>query len=398
MLQFFVGCCTILSGFDHPPTRNPSSAMASIRKRTNKDGSISYRVDVRLKGFPPQRATFTRLTDAKNWGKNTESAIKENRYFKTAESQKHTLGDLVDRYIRDVLPIKPDQGGAQQQQLEWFKDEIGAYTLADVTPAKIVECRDKLLTTVSSKTKKPLAPASVVRYMAALSHAFTIAVNEWGWLEDSPMRKVKKPALPRGRIRFLSEDETDSKGETIDGERTRLLKACEASDNPYLYTVVVLALSTGMRKGEIMSLTWDDVDLHQRRITLYETKNGEIRVVPLASKALDLLKEHSKVRNLKTSLLFPGKPIRSEGGKVTYKPIDLRAPWLAALKKAKVDDFKFHDLRHSAASYLAMNGASLAEIAEVLGHKTLQMVKRYAHLSEAHTAGVVASMNERIFS
>ena len=170
--------------------------MASIRKRTNSDGSISYRVDVRLKGFPPQRATFSRLTDAKNWGKNTESAIKENRYFKTAESQKHTLGDLVDRYIRDVLPTKPDQGGAQKQQLEWFKDEIGAYTLADTTPAKIVECRDKLLLSISPKTKKPLAPASVVRYMAALSHAFTIAVNEWGWLDDSPMRKVKKPALP----------------------------------------------------------------------------------------------------------------------------------------------------------------------------------------------------------
>jgi integrase len=371
--------------------------MASIRKRTNMDGSTSYRVDVRLKGFPPQRATFSRLTDAKNWGKNTESAIKENRYFKTAEAQKHTLGDLIDRYIRDVLPTKPKEGGAQKQQLEWFKDEIGAYTLADVTPAKIVECRDKLLLSVSPKTKKPLAPASVVRYMAALSHAFTIAVNEWGWLEDSPMRKVKKPALPRGRVRFLSEDTTGQDDKTIDGERTRLLKACENSGNPYLHTVVVLALSTGMRQGEIMGLTWDDVDIHQGRITLYETKNGEIRVVPLVGKALSLLKNHSKVRNLKTNLLFPGKPIRRNNGEVIYKPMDLRAPWLTALKNADIEDFRFHDLRHSAASYLAMNGASLAEIAEVLGHKTLQMVKRYAHLSEAHTAGVVASMNERIF-
>lgn len=371
--------------------------MASIRKRSNKDGSTSYRVDVRLKGFPVQRATFSRLTDAKNWGKNTESAIKENRYFKTAESQKHTLGEMVDRYIRDVLPTKGSNSNAQKQQLKWFKDEIGAYTLADVTPAKIVECRDKLLMSLSPKTKKPLAPASVVRYMAALSHAFTIAINEWGWLEDSPMRKVKKPALPRGRIRFLSEDTTDSNGKTIDGERTRLLKACQASDNPYLYTVVILALSTGMRRGEVMGLTWDDVDLHQGRITLYETKNGEIRVVPLVGKALDLLIEHSRVRNLKTSLLFPGKPIRDGDGNVTYKPMDLRAPWLAALKKVNIDDFRFHDLRHSAASYLAMDGASLAEIAEVLGHKTLQMVKRYAHLSEAHTTSVVASMNSRIF-
>ena len=161
--------------------------------------------------------------------------------------------------------------------------------------------------------------------------------------------------------------------------------------------MVVLALSTGMRQGEIMSLTWDNVDLNQGRITLYETKNDEIRVVPLANKALDLLKEHSKVRNPETDLLFPGKPIPKEDGGVFYKPIDLRAPWLAALKKADIQDFRFHDLRHSAASYLAMNGASMAEIAEVLGHKTIQMVKRYAHLSEAHTAGVVASMNEKIF-
>jgi integrase len=152
-----------------------------------------------------------------------------------------------------------------------------------------------------------------------------------------------------------------------------------------------------MRQGEIMGLTWDDVDLNQGRAILHETKNGERRVVPLTGKALELLKAHAKVRNLQTNLLFPGKPLRGADGKVAYKPIDLRAPWEAALKKAELEDFRFHDLRHSAASYLAMNGASLAEIAEVLGHKTLQMVKRYSHLSEAHTAGVVARMNEKIF-
>jgi integrase len=144
-----------------------------------------------------------------------------------------------------------------------------------------------------------------------------------------------------------------------------------------------------MRQGEIMGLTREDVDLHQGRATLHETKNGERRVVPLTGKVLELLKENAKVRRLDTNLLFPGKN--------PQKPVDLRAPWEAALKKVGIEDFRFHDLRHSAASYLAMNGASLAEIAEVLGHKTLQMVKRYSHLSEAHTAGVVARMNERIF-
>ena len=123
---------------------------------------------------------------------------------------------------------------------------------------------------------------------------------------------------------------------------------------------------------------------------MHETKNGERRLVPLAGPALALLREHAKVRPIDTALLFPGKVKRHE-------PMDLRAPWLAALKAAEIDDFRFHDLRHSAASYLAMNGASLAEIAEVLGHKTLQMVRRYAHLSEAHTAGVVERMNAAIF-
>jgi integrase len=113
-------------------------------------------------------------------------------------------------------------------------------------------------------------------------------------------------------------------------------------------------------------------------------------VVPLVGKALELLKAHAKVRRIDTPLLFPGK-VKSNN------PMDLRSPWLEAMKAAQIDDFRFHDLRHSAASYLAMNGASLAEIAEVLGHKTLQMVKRYSHLSEAHTTGVVSRMNDRIF-
>jgi integrase len=87
--------------------------------------------------------------------------------------------------------------------------------------------------------------------------------------------------------------------------------------------------------------------------------------------------------------VFPSKNFKD--------PIDIRTPWETAIKRAKVSDFRFHDLRHSAASYLAMNGASLAEIAEILGHKTLQMVKRYSHLSESHTSKVVAAMNEKLF-
>ena len=363
--------------------------MANIEKRVSADGKITYRVKVRLKGHPTQSATFERRTDAKKWEQDTESAIRNNRHFKTSEAKRHALADVIDRYIRDVLPTKKS-AKTQTQQLNWWKAEIGSYSLADITPALIGQYRDKLAADpIEPKAKSPgktsgapryRSPASVVRYMAALSHAFTVAVKEWGWLEDNPMRKVTKPKEPRGRVRFLS-----------DAERAALLKACKASSNVYLYPVVVLALSTGMRQGEIMGLTWDTVDLHRGRAILHETKNGERRAVAITGHALEQLTELSKVRRIGCNLIFPAKDNRPQ------KPMDLRTPWEAALKKAGIHDFRFHDLRHSAASYLAMNGASLAEIAEVLGHKTLAMVKRYAHLSDGHMAEVVERMNTKIF-
>jgi len=352
--------------------------MASFEKRSNENGKTTYRVKVRLRGYPSQTATFDRLTDAKKWASSTESAIREGRHFKTVEAKKHTFTDLADRYIKDVLPTKPKSQAKQTMQLNWWKEQIGDYLLADVTPALIVKCRDDLS---SSNTRRGTqrSPATVVRYMSALSHAFTIAVNEWQWLENSPAKKVKKPTESRGRVRFLD-----------DNERAKLLIACKESSNPWLYTCVVLALSTGMRQMELMKLTWPDVNLGAQYIILHETKNGERRRVPLTGHALELLHSHSKEKYSNTQLLFPSKRNPS-------KPFSLRLPFERALEQAEITDFHWHDLRHCTASYLAMNGASLAEIAEVLGHKTLSMVKRYAHLSDGHVSSVVTSMNEKIF-
>ena len=346
--------------------------MATINPHVSGDGVTTYRVRVRLKGYPLQTATFNRKTDAKKWAQDTESAIREGRHFKTAEAKKHTFSELVDRYIKDVLPKKePKQIKDQTYQLNWWKDKLGSHLLSDITIPLIVECRDSLSETRSS--------ATVVRYMAALSHVFTIAVNEWEWLEDSIINKVKKPKEPRGRVRFLS-----------DIERDKLLDACKKSNNKFIYLCVILALGSGMRQAELMGLKWSDVNLKDGYLILHETKNGERRRVPLSGLALSLLIEHSKAEQLDSNLLFPSN-------KNPQKPIDLRKPWEVALSEAEVEDFHWHDLRHCTASYLAMNGASLAEIAEVLGHKTLTMVKRYAHLSDGHVSNVVASMNEKIF-
>jgi integrase len=142
---------------------------------------------------------------------------------------------------------------------------------------------------------------------------------------------------------------------------------------------------------ELLSLRWRDVDVQRQVITLHQTKNGERRVLPLTGHAWDLLQYHVLHRRTDTDLLFPRL-------RELHKPMCIREAWESTVKRAGIADFRFHDLRHSYASYLAMHGASLAEIAEVLGHKTLQMTKRYTHLSEAHTRGVVVErMNRAVF-
>ncbi len=352
--------------------------MASVEKRVTKSGEVSFRVKVRLKGYPVQTATFNRKTDAQRWAKSTESAILEGRHFKTSAAKKHTLSQAIERYKAEILPRKPKAVKQRTMQLAWWDKNIGSFALADITASLISEYRTKLLNEEVSKNKKR-SPATANRYMAALSHLLSITTREWEWISENPCSKLTKLPETRGRVRFLSEE-----------ERAKLLSVCKASESKHLYVIVVLALSTGARLGEILSLTWPQVDLIKQRIIIEETKNNERRVLPLKGHALDVLKDWSANKRNDTPLLFPNT-------NNPEKPIDIRSPWYTALQRAEIEDFRFHDLRHSAASYLAMNGATLAEIAEVLGHKTLQMVKRYAHLSEAHTSSVVASMNEKIF-
>lgn len=351
--------------------------MASIEKRLSGTGAISYRVKVRLKGHPPQTAKFDRLTDAKRWEQSIESAIREGRHFKTAESKRHTLATLVDRYCNEVLARKEKNTKNARLHLGWWKKRFGSYALADMTPALIVVGRNELLMP-DKQTGFRRSNATVVRYMAALSHAFTIAMVDWEWMDDNPMRRVTKPKEARGRARFLS-----------DSERRSLLDACRESGSRSLYPVVVLALSTGMRRNEIMTLRWRQIELQRGLISLEETKNGDRRAVSVAGLALTLLTDLSKIRRIDTDLVFYGLDAQ--------KPVHLTKSWMAAVQKAKLQDFRFHDLRHSAASYLAMNGATSLEIAAVLGHRTLQMVKRYSHVTNSHTLQVVRSMNEKIF-
>ena len=359
--------------------------MGTIEERiSNNDGNITYRAKVRIKGAPAQSATFSRKTDAKRWIQKTETDIREGRHLRQAKSQRNTVSDVIERYLSILQQDNPKRAKDVIRLLNWWKNEIGYYYLSDLNKDIFIKARQNLQKQnrerPSSKTKKQaLSNSTINRYWVAMQTALNIAVKEWEWLAKNPMASISKLKEPEGRKRFLS-----------DKEREALLKACKNSSNPYLYTIVIVALSTGARRSEILNLTWSQVDFKRNSIYLLKTKNKESRALYLHNQALDCLKTLKPKDHNENDLVFKSL-------KAANKPYEIKKSWEAALREAEIKDFRFHDLRHSAASYLAMNGATLAEIAEVLGHKTLAMVKRYSHLSESHTSSVVKNMNDKIF-
>jgi hypothetical protein len=159
--------------------------MATIERRTDSDGKASYRVKIRLKGHPPQTATFERLTDARKWVQATESAIREGRHFKTAESKRRTLTDAINRY-RNTRTVDVDKS----RHLNWWQERIGAYVLADVTASLISECREELAKGEYKRRGQrksfPRTPSTCNRYLTSLSHVLSVASREWEWIEINP--------------------------------------------------------------------------------------------------------------------------------------------------------------------------------------------------------------------
>lgn len=341
--------------------------MATIRESVRKDGTSSYHVEVRLKGHPHQRATFRTCSLAKKWVQNVESAIRDGRHFKTIESKRHTVGDMIEKFITQWLPKYPRRQEKQAQLLSWWKQCCGYLLLADLTTAVIADCRDQLLNenTVRGGLR---SPSTVNRYLSAFGKVLNIAVKEWGWLEVSPMTNVTKPTEGEGRERFLSPSEKD-----------QLLQACRESRNPNLLPMVSLALITAMRFGEIAGLHWRDIDFDQGTITLLRTKNGDRRVIPLTDEAASIFRECPTFRSPLNELVF-----RSQYDTGRQQKVSIREAFENAVERAGIKDFRFHDLRHTAASYMAMSGATQGELMAILGHRSPTMTRRYAHYSQEH--------------
>jgi integrase len=363
--------------------------MATITKRVRKDRSVRYQVKVRIHGKPTVTKTYINHETAKNEARKLEADVQSGKYFRekekeAAKQKQKSVEQMLDRYKEEYLPELKSRR-VRNQHIEWWKDEIGKMKLDELTTTVLRDCR-KSLQSGKTRTGEKRSNSTCNRYMATLSHALTMAADGdkdhegWGWIEQAQIPRIKALKEPAGRTRFLDQNK----------ELPSLLTACKNSKYDGLHLAVSLALSTGARKGEILGLSWGDIKLDDAYAHVRDSKNGEQRVLPLIPSVVGLLRERKKnmVRDIRSDLVFPGPRDAS-------KPFNIDKYWRAAVTDAGIKDFRFHDLRHSCASYLAMNGASAVELADVLGHKTLEMVKRYSHLNTSHKASVIEKMSGR---
>jgi integrase len=331
--------------------------MASITEQKLKGGKRSFNVRIRINGRALS-GTFPAREEAERWAAEREKGIQQG----------YTFRGLVDRYRLEVLPDKRMHTQVcQEQQLCFWEKHLGALPLSEVTASGIASAMEAL-----SGRK----PATVNSYRAVLSHVFSMAVY-WGWIPVKPVIKAARMPTPDSRVRFL-----------VKAECARVLTACRQISNPYLYAIVRLALSTGARKEEIRTLAWSEIDLQRGRIYLSGSMTPDYRTLPLYGETLEVMKELA-ARNGTNPFCFPSR----DGD----KPLDFRASWEAALKQAGVKDFRFHDLRGMAASYMAMNGIPMEDIARILGVKSVVSVQRFESLREPRLAAAVEKMNRAIF-
>lgn len=265
--------------------------------------------------------------------------------------------EALKKYLTQVSILKKGYAQEKYRVEQIARSFLGNLIVRQVTSVDIATYRDQRLTEINPRTKRKLATSTVRLELSLLSNFFDIARIEWGLCEGNPVANVRKPKNPPGRDRRLTPRE----------ERL-ILRYCHGHVNPDLYSIVVIALETAMRQGEILKLQWEHLNLKTRIAHLPETKNGTKRDVPLSTRARDAL--------IRLGVKSKGKVFGD-----LYTADGLKSSWRFALKKLGIEDLHFHDLRHEAISRLFELGTlDMMEVAAISGHKSLSMLKRYTHL------------------
>jgi integrase len=352
---------------------------------TDQHGKF-HRESARSKKFSVAQGLLTKRRNAIDAGKNMEDEKRRLKRF--------TFGELADKYLvfcksqRGYLPKK--------SVVEQLKKKFEDYPLRNLTMLALETYQQEMLAAKIIDPENPDAPnppnkyavATVNKRLTVIRHMLTKAVD-WNMVEEETRRKAYKVKLKGGtvsRLRYLQYSECE-----------KLLSNCL----PHLKPIVMTALHTGMRRGEILSLRWDDVDMKNRFIFLRNTttKSGKPREIPINDTLYGVLK--SLPRRIDVPWVFPNpsdlKPSKDGTPVKSVKPIgDVKNSFRAACTKAGIRDFTFHDLRHTFASHLVMEGVDITTVSRLLGHASLTMTLRYAHLAPKHMASAVNVLSKKI--
>jgi integrase len=314
--------------------------MASLRQHGK-----GWQARVRRQGYPDITKSFQARLDAEKWARSLESEIDKGQFVSISEAQRTSLGDLIARYL---VQVTPTMKGAIEDSIRLkaiMRRPIAQWSMANLNASKIAAYRDERLKEVSGGT--------VIRELAYLSSIINHARREWGINVPNPVQMVRKPQSPPSRVRVLTDDEVEM-----------LLQALEPTGRRSHWTkpTVQLAVATAMRRGELLSLKWEHVDLQGRTAFLPDTKNGDSRTVPLSSVAVGVL---------------AGLPRHISGFVIPVKFCTLDAAFKRGTRRAGLDDVRFHDLRRTAITRMAEKLPNVIELAAVSGHKSLMVLKQY---------------------
>jgi integrase len=318
--------------------------MASIRKR----GPYQWEARVRKKGRPLTSRTFETRTEAERWAKEIESEMDRGVYISRKAAESTTLREAFERYINDYLPRLAHYEANIYRVRRLQRQALADKFMAAIQGKDIAEY-------IKEREAEGMGANTIRLELAFLSRLFNVAIRDWGMGSlINPVTQVSRPKTPKGRERRLEE-----------GEEERLM----AVVSPEMRNIIYLALETAMRREEIANLRWSRIDLERRTATLYETKNGETRTIPLSPPALEILRALRPESNGRDDRVF------------TQTPSAITQAMRRACRNAELPDLRFHDLRHEATSRLFENtDLDLMEIRSITGHKTLQMPARYSHL------------------
>lgn len=315
--------------------------MGTIRRR----GDYQWQAQIRRAGYPTQSKTFETRQAAEKWARALEREMDTGEFIPRDEAARTTIKRLAEMYEEERVNLMkhPRQ---ELSRLKAVVAKFGDYHLSAVTPAMAAKWRDELL--------KRLSPQTTQHYLAVLGRLYKAADKDFGipLPLGNPVKSVRMPPVNNSRSRRLEE-----------GEEDLLMAALDRSRSKWLKQVVLIAVETAMRRGEILGLRWENLNLRRRFAHLPETKNGESRDVPLSPKAVQVLE--SLPRNLSGRVFSTSETAITEG-------------FARAARNAGLADLRFHDLRHEATSRLAEK-LQMHELARVTGHRSPRMLLRYYH-------------------